>query len=346
MLEQAIVDADALREAALKNAEDMIVEKYSNQIKEAVEALLEQPELPLGDEESLDLEDPLMDPELPLDAAGESEEDAILKDMPVVTVDGEKLCPCPDEEEEIEVDFTELSKMSPDEEESPESHEDLAANILGDEAEEEPLGLQEKVENLDEEIDLDQDALASILEELVVDLAPVPGGYGNNGMPAEQLQHAQELALARAQDTKIKEENEALKKALKELKLENRTYNKEREKLKEVVYLMRDKLTESSLSNAKLLYTNKVLISDSLNGRQKNKIVEAISVTETAEEAKVIYETLQNAVGSTTTKKEPQSLSEAVKNSSAGLLLHGRNQKTTKKDDSSLSRWKILAGLT
>ena len=42
MLEQAIVDAQALREAAVKNAETLVLEKFSDQIKEAVEDLLEQ----------------------------------------------------------------------------------------------------------------------------------------------------------------------------------------------------------------------------------------------------------------------------------------------------------------
>ena len=41
MLEQAIVDAAALREAALKNAEQAIIEKYAPHIKEAVESMLE-----------------------------------------------------------------------------------------------------------------------------------------------------------------------------------------------------------------------------------------------------------------------------------------------------------------
>jgi hypothetical protein len=41
MLEQAIVDAQALREAALKNAEQALIEKFAPQIKEAVESLLE-----------------------------------------------------------------------------------------------------------------------------------------------------------------------------------------------------------------------------------------------------------------------------------------------------------------
>ena len=48
MLEQAIVDATALREAALKNAEQAIIEKYAPQIKEAVESLLEGNDSQIG----------------------------------------------------------------------------------------------------------------------------------------------------------------------------------------------------------------------------------------------------------------------------------------------------------
>ena len=55
MLEQAIIDAEALKEAALQNAEQAVIEKYQAEIKNAVEALLEQ------DEEDDPLADPLDD---------------------------------------------------------------------------------------------------------------------------------------------------------------------------------------------------------------------------------------------------------------------------------------------
>ena len=42
MLEQAIADAAALREQAIKNAEQSVIEKYSHQIKEAVDSMLEE----------------------------------------------------------------------------------------------------------------------------------------------------------------------------------------------------------------------------------------------------------------------------------------------------------------
>ena len=44
MLEQAIVDAAALREAALKNAEHAIIEKYAPEIRAAVESILDENE--------------------------------------------------------------------------------------------------------------------------------------------------------------------------------------------------------------------------------------------------------------------------------------------------------------
>ena len=46
MLEQAIVDAAALREAALKNAEQAIIEKYAPEIRNAVDNMLN--ESPMG----------------------------------------------------------------------------------------------------------------------------------------------------------------------------------------------------------------------------------------------------------------------------------------------------------
>ena len=46
MLEQAIADAATLREQAIKNAEQSVLDKYSSQIKEAVDQMLEQDDNP------------------------------------------------------------------------------------------------------------------------------------------------------------------------------------------------------------------------------------------------------------------------------------------------------------
>jgi hypothetical protein len=47
LLEQAIVDAKALKEAAMKNAEATIIDKYSEEVKSTLNQLLEQDELEL-----------------------------------------------------------------------------------------------------------------------------------------------------------------------------------------------------------------------------------------------------------------------------------------------------------
>ena len=51
LLEEAIVDAKALKEAALKNAENVVLEKYSGEVKKALDTLLEQEEG--GEDETL-----------------------------------------------------------------------------------------------------------------------------------------------------------------------------------------------------------------------------------------------------------------------------------------------------
>ena len=45
LLKEAVVDAKALREAALKNAESAIIDKYSNEVRSTLDKLLEQDEL-------------------------------------------------------------------------------------------------------------------------------------------------------------------------------------------------------------------------------------------------------------------------------------------------------------
>ena len=51
LLREAIVDAKALRDSALKNAETTIIEKYASEVKETLDKLLEQDDTSLGLEE-------------------------------------------------------------------------------------------------------------------------------------------------------------------------------------------------------------------------------------------------------------------------------------------------------
>ena len=139
MLEQAIIDAEALKEAAVKNAEQAIIEKYSADIKDAVNQLLEQEDpMILGDEE----------PE---------EETDFQKSVPDAHTEEENLCPCPDEDEEVEIDFDELAKRIEAEEEEMSSDDMMDREEVADE---ELEGLQEVLSEIlsdTEEIEISEE---------------------------------------------------------------------------------------------------------------------------------------------------------------------------------------------
>ena len=116
-------------------------------------------------------------------------------------------------------------------------------------------------------------------------------------------------------------------------------------KLRDAILVLEEKLEKVSLDNAKLLYQNKALTSDSLNERQKERLAEAVVNAETIEEAKVIFETLQNTVGSTSRKQQPNSLSEAVQKSSSVILSARSHSSGGQKTNPTLDRWKFLAGI-
>jgi len=100
-------------------------------------------------------------------------------------------------------------------------------------------------------------------------------------------------------------------------------------------------LQEVNVSNARLLYTNRVLRNTSLNERQKTKIAEAISNAGSVMEARTIFETLESAAPAQT-KRAPQSLSEAINRPSSIIRASRREAQTT---DPFLDRMKKLAGI-
>ena len=333
ILEQAIVDAQALKEVALKNAEAEVLEKYSDKIKKAVETLLEQEDIAVTQEEGISLQ--------------------VKEQVPMAVTDGENACPCPDtdEEVEVEIDFAELRRDMEGEGEqvSPiESAEDAAEEILGLAESEEPTAETDAETELAEELDIDDLDLKAIVEKLTVDIVPQKNGWA--GSPSEEeYEFAEQELLALNQDTEVKEELAAMRKAVKSLQEEKKNLRLKNSdlkgKLKEVTGIfgsLKENLGETSVMNARLLYTNKVLRDASLNERQINKLVESISKAETVEEAKVIYETLLSTVGSAP-KKQPKSLSEVVNKATSTVLLSG--QKETKKYTPHTERWRILAGL-
>jgi len=348
LLEQAIIDAGALREAALKNAEHAIIEKYAPDIKEAVEKILEQDE-PLGLEEVAEDDFP---PEMVLGTDEDIEEDPYI---PPAATDGERLCPCPEEEQEIEIDFDDL-RAAVMEAENALGISALSEDFISDSAAEETAEAETEAaqkESIDEEIELSEELIDDLLETLSVDIDPAALKTGWLNEPQEKIELDAELALAALQDDERKEEFEAMKKSIadlqessKQLKSRNNTLLGKNNKLAETVNALKGKFDEMAVINSRLLYTNRILKDASLNERQKDKVVDALSKCGTINEAKVIYETLQSAVSGKDKPAMPKSLREAIsRNSRSSTIIPARRDSQTR-ELSFADRMKTLAGIT
>jgi Txe/YoeB family toxin of Txe-Axe toxin-antitoxin module len=400
MLEQAIVDATALREAALKNAEQAIIEKYAPQIKEAVESLLEDDNaggIRVGsyvrhlesnqigqvhaiDEDGVQVEG--RDGKTFLAEMEQLEEAEMLheEDMGIASVAssadvGAPMAAAPqsvvdpnaqvDMSMEFEFDASEFNidlnqvkaevasdPMSSGEEQ--ESTEDLLSDLTtGEDMLDDEVSLQEMI-NMVQEI-LNEDAPEEeddepvveeeevIEEELTVDLQQVKHGWNTTVDSARG--YDQDMSLAQMEDTKWKEENEALVKKVAELKESLEQTTSDAHKLLGVVEQLKSKLDETLVSNARLVYSNKTLSDASLNERQKNKIVEAIALANSTEEAKTLHETLTATVGSNT-NDGPKSLSESVnRRSNLSAIMPRRKENVVTESMSFADRMKKLAGI-
>ena len=416
MLEQAIIDAEQLKEAAQRTAEEAVIEKYQSEIKEAVSKILEQ-------------EDPLAEEEVALEVTDEGEV-SIVEDLPSAQLT--------EEDDIVEINLDQLEELMAQEME--EGNLDPSDMLEREEVAEEIEALTEE-EDLDEEVELDED-LSDLLEEDDLEEIVVMGKKGKVEMTPEEakkegyleenldeeieideselVEAIKEMLGSHKEDKELgpdlKEEEESLEevedleeekkpdfpdvdgdgdtkepisKAQKDkkekegdedkkdkdyskvppqlrkhmqkesrlLQKENKTLLREQKKINNKVQLLenkvekygtvinqlKEKLDESNLTNAKLLYQNRILNSISLNERQKDKIVEAISNATSVEEAKIIFETLQSAVGLKSKKtRKQESLNEVVTRSSSAFI---PRKEAKPKTDVFSDRMKRLAGL-
>jgi hypothetical protein len=413
MLEQAIVDAAALREAALKNAEQSLIEKYAPQIKEAVEAMLESdsPNTKMYQGRSVTViyeadEDgnvtvsengskPFIVNESELSEATEEdllqEEEAAAasdttttppteiqappawdsrypKDQPVTLT---ALIDNMPEDGEIEINLDDLElamsgeeaqqaaqppETAPTEPQQTAGDTDLGIDpnasiddLMGD-LEGGDIKLQELLNLLEE---YDQEVLE---EEVEVDMGEMKLGSFVTNKGDREYETDKQKAHDAHQDEEEEEseeeekEDERLQEALGEINQLQQTFlilKEQNEKLESVVHKLNDKLEETLLSNAKLLYQNRTLNDASLNERQKSKIVEAIANAESPKEAKSLHETLRATVGS---KQDsgPQSLNETVnRRSNLSSMLNTRQNINESKtaDQSFKDKMQKLAGI-
>jgi hypothetical protein len=351
LFDKAIADAKELKETALKNAEHLIIEKYSSELKETIENMLEQDEeedleSPLDDETAV-ADDELAamggEEELGLDVGPAPGEESLMAQVPdaaSAVLSGEL-----DDNEEIEIDFDEL-RAAMDAEMDPSSPEDLIDRE--EEIIEPTLGAEENPEDIEAMMEeLTEDQLTALLEDVDVDIATI---YPSNGWAgstqSDKAQNVELVALGQALEEELETERKKNKKLTDQNVELTESLKKTRKNLAKAKYIfkeMKNKIGEANLRNAKLFYTTKVLETKELNTRQKNKIVESLAKAKTTEETKLVYQTLKESVGSTK-ETAPESLVEAV-NRTRSLVLSSRKQEEKPEASPMYNHWKKLAGI-
>ena len=401
MLEQAIVDAKALKEAAVKSAEQAIIEKYAPEVKQAVESLLEQgppPGMPM-DPMGMPPGDPAMMGGMPMDpmgapppAPGAGADPAAamgsLVPPPLAASQGETLCPCPDDNEPVQLDLAQLAAAVNGEAAMQDAAMGMAPGMppapggmgmapppmpaagmspmapgggMGMPpammAENKVIALTEEAlqEIIDEteDLDIDEAMLNSIAEEIMsglkeeanfetrVNLSSPSTGMGGNTTPVGVHQEADDIVAA---ELALAEKNESLRHDNANIREYAMMLQQKNEQITNMLQHLNERLYVVNLSNAKLLYTNRVLSDNSLNERQRTKIVETISKSGSPEEAKALYETLLSAVGTQASPvKSPKSLREAVSRDRS--LQMPRRQKPSSPDAKAMDRMRMLAGI-
>lgn len=328
MLEEAIVDATALREAALKDAETAVVEKYSNEVKEAVSRLLS--------EQDPAEEDPLFsdDADLGADLEGEAEGEVsttTMEQVPMAHLEDEGV---------VEVDLDNIlaaAQEIPSDEEYEQDVEDAAENIgidLTSDDDEEIPGNRP-----DDEIEINEQELVNIFKEMmVVDVPKIELERAAEALTQDQKEEDEESEFVYT-DGMEQEDIDRLRKDTAQLQNENK-------KLKRVLRKIKGKLEETNLQNARLLYANRVLNDTSLNEQQKSKVVDMVREAKSVDEAKMIFDTLQKTMAGAQNKSSSQSLSEVVSRRSSVILTSNRHQDEQPTDsDPTYNRWATLAGM-
>ena len=244
-----------------------------------------------------------------------------------------------EEDEEIELTEDDSTSDTPDEE----ADVDYTAGVTPQKGD--PAGGEAAAQTADSIAmgklgESDVDSLAdAIMEKLTVDMGADLAGWA--GRTSEDVIYETEKELAHRRSTDVEEELLSLRTAYEELVFENKQLNSEANEYKQALYEVKDNLEDVNLSNARLLYTNRVLRNTSLNERQKTKIVEAISTAGSVTEARMMYKTLESTVESVS-NSGPKSLSEAIARPTS--VIRATRHETAQTDPFS-ERMKKLAGI-
>jgi hypothetical protein len=139
---------------------------------------------------------------------------------------------------------------------------------------------------------------------------------------------------------------EDLQKYIKKHKKEEKPESKDEEynALQEQVKILSEKMKETNLINAKLLYVNKIMNENDLSAEQKIKVLNAFDQATTVKEAKLIHSSLSEAFKVKTAKPKTTNIKESLGFASKAAGTSTRKEIIAEADQQ-VSRWQKLAGI-
>ena len=246
--------------------------------------------------------------------------------------DGEK-----DEKEDMEDEEIDLEDMSEDDLKG--FIEDVIKDMVadgeiepGDEFVEDEVEVEdsidiEDVEDVDVDVEIDEDMKASEKNSKEVEEAKVELDEMSDPVMRKGDKEKKDGKFEKESKPQIDAEEDRLKEALA------------------AVNELKAELNEVNLLNAKLLYTNKIFKAKNLNESKKVKVLKAFDKAVSVEQAKTIFETLNEGITSTvTTPSINESIKKGAASKASGLEPKANKQPIIESNDV-YNRMRTLAGL-
>ena len=358
LLKEAIADAKSVKEVAIANAKLALEEAFTPFLKDQLSAKLQE-----MDKDEDDVKEELEEVE-EVTAEGKKKEDDVVK------------------EDEVNLDelLAELEDSKEiDEAKKDDDKDDIKEDEASDEEEEGyEDGMEDEKEDMDDEdIDLEdmsEDDLKGFIEDVIKDM--VAGGEIEPGdeFVEDEVEVEDSIDIEDVEDVDVDIEIDETMKAseensdkVKEAKVELDEMSKkekaegddrkkddkieaETEKMRfkealDEINALKVELQEVNLLNAKLLYTNKIFKAKNLNESKKVKVLKAFDRAKSVEQAKTIFETLNEGITSSVTIP---TINESIKRGAASKA-SGLEPKATKQpiieSNDVYNRMRTLAGL-
>jgi len=320
-LKEAIADAKTVKESAIANAKVALEEAFSPQLKSMLASKLEEMDKYEEDDVKEEVEE----------AKNEIEEETIEE---TISEEKEEM----DEEMDLDEILNELEKEEVKEDDL--SLEEELTEAEEDEVEETEEETEEvETEEEDEDIDLEdmsEEDLKSFIEDVIEDM--VKAGELEAGEAVEDNDE-DEMEMDVDMDVEIESEEEVVAEEKDDYMEE---VKKELEEAYATINSLNSELNEINLLNAKLLYSNKIFKSKSLNESQKVKVLGAFDKASSVKEVKLVFETIN---GNFKTKKTKQISENMIGSASKATITPKVNKKPIVESNEMVARFQKLAGI-